>query len=78
MPERHFTIRRIVYKKKSGGILKAVCRWSITLILKTVNAKKWMVSFTQSKFDAETEAHRKIDNYPHTEHPDNQLKLLIF
>ncbi len=29
-------------------------------------------------FDMENVAHRKIDNYPHTEHPDDQLKLFIF
>ncbi len=49
-----------------------------SLISKTVNAKKWMVSFTQSKFDVENEAHRKIYDYSHRDHSDHQLKLFIF
>ncbi len=44
-----------------------------SLISKTVNAKKLMVSFTHQNFDVENEAHRKIDDYPHRDHPDGQL-----
>ncbi len=36
----------------------------------------WFHSHYQN-FD-ENEAHRQIDDYPHTEHPDDQLKLFIF
>ncbi len=28
--------------------------------------------------NVENEAHRKIDDYPHRDHLDNQLKLFIF
>ncbi len=41
-----------------------------SLISKTINAEKWIVSFTQSKFDVENQAHRKIDDYPHRDHLD--------
>ncbi len=37
----------------------------------------WFHSHDQN-FDAENEVHGKIDNYPHTEHPDDQLKLFLF
>ncbi len=29
-------------------------------------------------FDVKNEAHRKTDDYPHTDHPYDQLKLFIF
>ncbi len=29
-------------------------------------------------FDVENEAHRKIDDYPHRDYSDDQLKLFIF
>ncbi len=48
-------------------------------ISKTMNVEKWIVSFTWSKFRCgEHEAQRKIDDYLHAEHPENQFKLLIF
>ncbi len=36
----------------------------------------WFHSHNQN-FDVENEAHRKIDDYLYTEHPDYQLKLFI-
>ncbi len=37
----------------------------------------WFHSHNQN-FDVENEAHRKVDDYPHSDHPDDQLKLFIF
>ncbi len=37
----------------------------------------WFHSHNQN-FDAENEAHRKIDDYPYMEHSGNQLKLFNF
>ncbi len=49
-----------------------------SLILKTVNTEKWMFHSHDQNLDVEYEAHRKIDDYPHTKHPNDQLKLFIF
>ncbi len=37
----------------------------------------WFYSHDQN-FDMETEAYRKINDYPHMKHLDDQLKLFIF
>ncbi len=37
----------------------------------------WFYSHNQN-FDVENESHRKIDDYPYRDHPDDQLKLFIF
>ncbi len=43
-----------------------------------MNAEKWMFHSHNQHFELENEAHRKIDDYPHTKHPNDQLKLFIF
>ncbi len=37
----------------------------------------WVHSHNQN-FYVENEANRKIDDYSHRDHPDDQLKLFIF
>ncbi len=37
----------------------------------------WFHSHNQN-FDVEKEAHRKIEDNTHRDHPDNKLKLFIF
>ncbi len=37
-----------------------------------------MVYSHNQNFDMENEAYRKIDDYPHRDHPDDRLKLFIF
>ncbi len=38
---------------------------------------EWFHSHNQN-FGVENEARRKIDDFPHTDHPDDQLKFFIF
>ncbi len=40
--------------------------------------KNWWFHSHNQNFDVENKVHRKIDDYPNTDHPDNQLKFLFF
>ncbi len=65
--------------KTISGIIdiKTASRESITLTSKFWYQKRWMPKngwfyLRDQNFDMENEAHRKTDDYPHTQHPDDQ------